>query len=108
MENQPLNVDSMNLKTTKQALETSHTDRLSDTAEVVREVSKKIGNIYFLAWNLIYILTLYSLGKTKVKWDNPKTVMVITKPGDVSLISMTRELALWFMKTSKTCQRVKV
>lgn len=49
MENQPLNVDSINLKTTKQALETSHTDRLSDTAEVVREVSKKIGNIYFLA-----------------------------------------------------------
>ncbi|OAD01933.1 hypothetical protein MUCCIDRAFT_22156, partial [Mucor lusitanicus CBS 277.49] len=39
---------------------------------------------------------------------NPKTVMVITKPGDVSLIGMTRELALWFMTTSKTCQGVKV
>ncbi|KAL9545218.1 hypothetical protein MBANPS3_007246 [Mucor bainieri] len=89
MENQQLHVDTMSLKTTKQTLETSHTDRLSDTAEVVREVSKKIG-------------------KTKVKWDNPKTVMVITKPGDVSLIGMTRELALWFMKTSKTCQGVKV
>ncbi|CEP10554.1 hypothetical protein [Parasitella parasitica] len=89
MENQPLAGDTMNLATTKQCLETSYTDRLSDTAEVVREVSKKIG-------------------KTKVKWDNPKTVMVITKPGDISLISMTRELALWFMKTSKACQGVKV
>ncbi|KAI8647943.1 ATP-NAD kinase-like domain-containing protein [Parasitella parasitica] len=89
MENQPLSVETMNLKTTKLALETSYTDRLSDTAEVVREVSKKIG-------------------KTKVKWDNPKTVMVITKPGDISLISITRELALWFMKTSKACQGVKV
>lgn len=49
-----------------------------------------------------------TLGKTKVKWDNPKTVMVITKPGDVSLIGMTRELALWFMNASKTCQGVKV
>ncbi|KAK4520957.1 uncharacterized protein ATC70_006841 [Mucor velutinosus] len=89
MENQQLHVDTIHLKTTKQALETSHTDRLSDTAEVVREVSRKIG-------------------KTKVKWDNPKTVMVITKPGDMSLIGMTRELALWFMKTSKACQGVKV
>ncbi|GAN03819.1 conserved hypothetical protein [Mucor ambiguus] len=89
MQNQQLHVNTMNLKTTKQALETSHTDRLSDTAEVVREVSRKIG-------------------KTKVKWDNPKTVMVITKPGDMSLIGMTRELALWFMTTSKTCQGVKV
>ena len=42
----------MNLKITKQALETSHTDRLSDTAKVVREVSKKIGNY-------IYIIYIY-------------------------------------------------
>lgn len=48
MENQQLQVDTMNLKTTKQALETSHTDRLSDTAEVVREVSKKIGKYSFI------------------------------------------------------------
>lgn len=54
------------------------------------------------------MLIFYLLGKTKVKWDNLKTVMVITKPGDVSLISMTRELALWFMTTSKTCRGVKV
>ncbi|KAI7881730.1 ATP-NAD kinase-like domain-containing protein [Mucor mucedo] len=83
---QPL--ETMNLSQ-KQNLHASHTDRLSDTAEVVREVSKKIG-------------------KTKVKWDNPRTVMVITKPGDVSLITMTRDLALWFMTTSKACQGVKV
>ncbi|GAA5801789.1 ATP-NAD kinase-like domain-containing protein [Helicostylum pulchrum] len=86
---QPLEAMGLQQGPLKQHLQTSHTDRLSDTAEVVREVSKKIG-------------------KTKVKWDNPRTVMVITKPGDVSLISMTRELALWFMKTSKTCQGVKV
>lgn len=88
----PFNANTMGLeqeKKNRQLVPTSHTDRLSDTAEVVREVSKKIG-------------------KTKVKWDNPKTVMVITKPGDVSLINMTRELSLWFMKTSKTCQGVKV
>jgi hypothetical protein len=43
----PLSVETtMNLekKQQQQKLETSHTDRLSDTAEVVREVSKKIGN----------------------------------------------------------------
>ncbi|KAI9276990.1 ATP-NAD kinase-like domain-containing protein [Phascolomyces articulosus] len=56
--------------------------RLSDTAGVVREVSKKIG-------------------RTRIKWDNPKTVMILTKPGDLSLIGMTRELALWLIKTPR-------
>lgn len=37
-------LDTMNLSK-KQNLHASHTDRLSDTAEVVREVSKKIGKI---------------------------------------------------------------
>ncbi|KAG2223919.1 hypothetical protein INT45_009371 [Circinella minor] len=56
--------------------------RLSDTAGVVREVSKKIG-------------------RTRIKWDNPKSVMILTKPGDLSLIGMTRELALWLIKTPR-------
>ncbi|KAG0171240.1 hypothetical protein DFQ28_001126 [Apophysomyces sp. BC1034] len=60
----------------------SHTSRLSDTAEVVREVAKKIG-------------------KTRIKWENPRSVMIITKPGDPSLVRMTRELALWFIETPR-------
>lgn len=36
-------LDAMSLQNEKQDLHASHTDRLSDTAEVVREVSKKIG-----------------------------------------------------------------
>ncbi|KAI8992088.1 ATP-NAD kinase-like domain-containing protein [Mycotypha africana] len=84
------NVETMSLEAKRQVqLQTTYAARLSDTAEVVREVSKKIG-------------------KTKVKWDNPKTVMVITKPGDLSLVHMTRDLALWFITTSKACQGVKV
>lgn len=42
----PVNVETMNLSNEnkkKDKLEASHTDRLSDTAKVVREVSKKIG-----------------------------------------------------------------
>lgn len=39
----PLNVDTMHFESQTKQLHTSHTDRLSDTAEVVREVSKKIG-----------------------------------------------------------------
>lgn len=45
----PLNCETMNLEQSKEnqsLLATSHTDRLSDTAEVVREVSKKIGKVY--------------------------------------------------------------
>ncbi|KAI9493022.1 ATP-NAD kinase-like domain-containing protein [Zychaea mexicana] len=57
-------------------------ERLSDTAGAVREVSKKIG-------------------RTRIKWDNPKSVMILTKPGDLSLIGMTRELALWLIKTPR-------
>jgi hypothetical protein len=54
MENQkPLNVDTMSLEAKQ--LHTSHTDRLSDTAEVVREVSKKIGKYL----SLIYINIKY-------------------------------------------------
>ncbi|KAG2171789.1 hypothetical protein INT43_008169 [Umbelopsis isabellina] len=58
------------------------TTHLADTADVVREVSKKIG-------------------RTRVKWDNPKSVMIITKPGDISLVRMTRLLALWFIRTPR-------
>lgn len=41
---QPLEAMGLQQGPMKQHLQTSHTDRLSDTAEVVREVSKKIGN----------------------------------------------------------------
>ncbi|KAF7728768.1 hypothetical protein EC973_005606 [Apophysomyces ossiformis] len=60
----------------------SDASRLSVSAEAVREVSKKIG-------------------KTRIKWENPRSVMIITKPGDLSLIRMTRELALWFIETPR-------
>ncbi|KAM3579348.1 hypothetical protein VKS41_008207 [Umbelopsis sp. WA50703] len=58
------------------------TTHLADTADVVREVAKKIG-------------------RARVKWDNPKSVMIITKPGDLSLVRMTRLLALWFIRTPR-------
>ncbi|CDS11315.1 hypothetical protein LRAMOSA03578 [Lichtheimia ramosa] len=64
----------------KTAHSTNASERLSDTAGVVREVTKK-------------------LGKTRIKWDNPEAVMVITKPGDVSLVGMTREVVLWLIRT---------
>ncbi|KAF9936650.1 hypothetical protein BGZ67_002144, partial [Mortierella alpina] len=52
------------------------TSRLAETAVGVREVSKKIG---------------------KVKWETPKTVMIVTKPGDESLLKITREIAFWMI-----------
>jgi hypothetical protein len=58
------------------------TTHLADTADVVREVSKKIG-------------------RARVKWDNPQSVMIITKPGDLTLVRKTRQLALWFIRTPR-------
>ncbi|KAG0284878.1 hypothetical protein BGZ96_010798 [Linnemannia gamsii] len=52
------------------------TSRLAETAVGVREVSKKIGT---------------------VKWETPKTVMIVTKPGDESLLKITREIAKWMI-----------
>ncbi|KAK3835459.1 MAG: ATP-NAD kinase-like domain-containing protein [Linnemannia gamsii] len=54
------------------------TSRLAETAVGVREVSKKIG-------------------RARVKWETPKTVMIVTKPGDESLLKITREIALWMI-----------
>ncbi|ORZ01186.1 ATP-NAD kinase-like domain-containing protein [Syncephalastrum racemosum] len=65
---------------------------LSDTAGAVREVTKKIVETR---------LTRVWTGKTRIKWENPKSVMIITKPGDVSLVGMTRELALWLIRTPR-------
>ncbi|KAI7905766.1 ATP-NAD kinase-like domain-containing protein [Cokeromyces recurvatus] len=56
-----------------------HTSYLTDTADAVREVARK-------------------MGKTRLKWDNPKSVMIITKPGDCSLIKMTRDMALYLIE----------
>ncbi|KAI7889913.1 ATP-NAD kinase-like domain-containing protein [Mucor mucedo] len=61
---------------------TQHTSYLADTAEAVREVAKKIG-------------------KTRVKWEHAQCVMIITKPGDCSLIRMTREMALYLIETPR-------
>ncbi|KAI8990120.1 ATP-NAD kinase-like domain-containing protein [Pilobolus umbonatus] len=87
-EGRSFKVGSMSLKENKHG-HISSTDSLSDTVEVVREVARK-------------------MGKTTVKWDNAKNVMVITKPGDVSLINMTREIVLWFMKPSNTNKDINV
>ncbi|KAF9281224.1 hypothetical protein BGZ68_006762 [Mortierella alpina] len=56
------------------------TSRLAETAVGVREVSKKIG-------------------RARVKWETPKTVMIVTKPGDESLLKITREIAFWMIAT---------
>lgn len=44
------------------------------------------------------------IGKTRVKWDQAKAVMIITKPGDRSLIGMTREIALHLIETPRYAQ----
>ncbi|KAI9259286.1 ATP-NAD kinase-like domain-containing protein [Sporodiniella umbellata] len=59
-----------------------HTSYLTDTADAVREVAKK-------------------LGRTRVKWANPKTMMIITKPGDHTLIPITRDLAVYLIETPR-------
>ncbi|CAO3614494.1 unnamed protein product [Cunninghamella blakesleeana] len=41
------------------------------------------------------------IGKAKIKWNKPKVAMIITKPGDYTLIGMTRELALWLIETPR-------
>ncbi|OZJ02252.1 hypothetical protein BZG36_05034 [Bifiguratus adelaidae] len=56
----------------------SYTSQLVDTAEVVREASRKIRT-------------------AKIKWDQPQSVLIITKPGDKALVSKTRDLVLWLM-----------
>ncbi|KAF9426468.1 hypothetical protein BGZ94_006478 [Podila epigama] len=56
------------------------TSRLAETAVGVREVSKKIG-------------------RARVKLETPKTVMIVTKPGDESLLRITREIAFWMIST---------
>ncbi|KAI9306282.1 ATP-NAD kinase-like domain-containing protein, partial [Cunninghamella echinulata] len=40
-------------------------------------------------------------GKARIKWSKPKVAMIITKPGDYTLIGMTRELALWLIETPR-------
>ncbi|KAF9128550.1 hypothetical protein BGW39_004967 [Mortierella sp. 14UC] len=35
--------------------------------------------------------------RARVKWETPKTVMIVTKPGDESLLKITREIALWMI-----------
>ncbi|KAI9287722.1 ATP-NAD kinase-like domain-containing protein [Umbelopsis sp. AD052] len=69
-------------KTSAPYKQSSPTTHLAEKADVVREVARKIG-------------------RARVKWDNPQSVMIITKPGDLSLVRKTRQLALWFMRTPR-------
>lgn len=77
-----------------------HTSYLTDTAGAVREVAKKLGKKKKKRkeWTQI---NYFTAGKTRVKWENPKTVMLITKPGDRSLIPITREVALYLIETPR-------
>lgn len=52
-------LETMNLQHEKQDMHASHTDRLSNTAEVVREVSKKIGKKNQLAQRLVHFLIIW-------------------------------------------------
>ncbi|KAI8323660.1 ATP-NAD kinase [Martensiomyces pterosporus] len=54
---------------------------LVETAVSVREVSKLIG-------------------RTVVQMNNVRRIMIVTKPNDTSLISLTRDLAIWLMESA--------
>ncbi|KAG0048947.1 hypothetical protein BGZ83_006180 [Gryganskiella cystojenkinii] len=41
--------------------------------------------------------TAVGVRRARVKWETPKTVMIVTKPGDESLLKITREIALWMI-----------
>jgi len=43
------------------------------------------------------MFALTSTGRARVKRETPKTVMIVTKPGDESLLKITREIALWMI-----------
>ncbi|KAI9500158.1 hypothetical protein BX070DRAFT_230912 [Coemansia spiralis] len=55
---------------------------LVQTAVSVREVSKLIG-------------------RTVVQMNNVRRIMIVTKPNDTSLVSLTRDLAIWLMDGPK-------
>ncbi|CAI2163498.1 2939_t:CDS:2 [Funneliformis geosporum] len=55
--------------------------KLAETAVGVREISKK-------------------LGQARIKCE-VKTIMIVTKPGDLRLINLTRELALYLITTPR-------
>ena len=38
------------------------------------------------------------LGRARVKCDNQKTVMIITKAKDRQLVTLTREMTLWLTR----------
>ncbi|RUS14470.1 ATP-NAD kinase-like domain-containing protein [Endogone sp. FLAS-F59071] len=89
------------------------TSQLADTAVVVREVSKRIARLELRYFNsyLLQILpshrsALFSdpsrhPGRAHVKWESPRTALIITKPGDKNLVKLTRELAKWLIQTPR-------
>ncbi|KAJ2342715.1 hypothetical protein GGF43_005864, partial [Coemansia sp. RSA 2618] len=56
---------------------------LVQTAVSVREVSKLIG-------------------RTVVQMSNVRRIMIVTKPGDTSLVSLTRDLAVWLIESPRS------
>lgn len=52
---------------------------------------------FFLFKITILSVALTSAGRARVKWETPKTVMIVTKPGDESLLKITREIAKWMI-----------
>ncbi|KAG0378441.1 hypothetical protein BGX24_003842 [Mortierella sp. AD032] len=74
------------------------TSRLAETAVGVREVSKKIGKHPLHSISVLFSSVLnFHRCRARVKWETPKTVMIVTKPGDESLLKITREIALWMI-----------
>ncbi|KAJ1886234.1 hypothetical protein LPJ66_009727, partial [Kickxella alabastrina] len=62
---------------------------LVQTAVSVREVSKLIG-------------------RTVVQMNNVRRIMIVTKPNDLSLVSLTRDLAIWLIESRERVQQPMV
>lgn len=92
--------DNHNYNHVKTIPHSQNTSYLADTADAVREVAKKLGKKTTQTNNYQLKPPSFS-GKTRVKWDQAKSVMIITKPGDCSLIRMTREIALHLIETPR-------
>ncbi|RUS26808.1 ATP-NAD kinase-like domain-containing protein [Jimgerdemannia flammicorona] len=58
------------------------TTLLADTAVAVRDVSKRIAHAH-------------------IKWESPRTALIVTKPGDKNLVKLTHELAEWLIETPR-------
>ncbi|KAL1924198.1 uncharacterized protein VTP21DRAFT_7233 [Calcarisporiella thermophila] len=57
--------------------------KLAETANGVREAAKR-------------------LGRARIKWEQPRTVMIVTKTNDAGLIPLTRQLLEWLLEKGMT------